>query len=1085
MRTFTSLILLCLCLEAANASGQPPKRLPTIDAEILIGGQASELEQYAAKELQRYLHQISGTLLEIRSGEQDIRKPSFVVGTTESNSILRKLVAVKMLTVSANDPGPQGYALKKISWNGVSAIAIVGSDEIGSLYGVYGLLSDYYGIGFFLGGDMLPDKKVPLRWVEVNEKKAPSMYVRGFLPWTNFPQSATSYSLEDWKFILDQMAKMRLNFIHIHNYNGELGHNEMYHNFTYKGYTSRVWMPTARQAHAWAMSPWDVNKYRFGASDLFDDYDFGADVALHNENLTNEEVFRKSASLFQQVIAYAHTRGVKVGLGLDIDLIPKDYKAQADDPEVVQARIDQLVQDYPTLDYLLCFQSENVGKEPQFYEKWRKIFAGFYDEVKKRMPGTRIAVAGWGLNPTSIATLPPDVICAPISYYSDRCETGTIYGDREYWGCPWLERDFYSSEYYYPYNLHLSNTISAFNDRAPNMKGFYCLTWRLTDAVEPKMWYVARAPWDNKKQLATSRIVYEQYAKLAYGRDAAKEITDIINQNEPFAGDYAECEGTPPFTRLDARGIFQLARFRFINDKGTGTPDRSAATYSDGYGVGKNRCEEGGECVDWIDAGEWVRFADVDFGSNATTFEARVASATEGGIIELRLDTLNGPVIGTCAVTNTGGLQQWATVRCAIKPTSGRHLLQMNFVSNRDPFGDYDKALAQLRTIDKWIAAVPSQAHQSRLKLLRSRIAAVKDHIELNRDFEKYTWSDLPGAAESWAKNFMYRVTDISSLGNVMSSQNRYVQRNYVAREDTLRKAQAVKSPIEVSARGTPGGAIVTWKYDGPTVQGFRIYRNGQPIDSKILPPSQHSFSDVHEGEASYHVSAIDAGKNESPLSVRTSCMAGSADTESPFVVVISPPTSSPVGQPLWIKVRVLDNRAYDYLKADLFYRAVGDEKWKRLPMDRKVKAVFAAAIPGHDVTHRGAEYYVGAIDGTTEGFFPATGAEQPLTLVTFGPATSPTIAAPTDLVSQGGKLIWKSGGSEAYWHRIYRSKDPDFKSGPATFVTFVAASTTSFRDNGEGFDGTKLKGNWYYRVTSVGRDGTESEESPVVRIAY
>ena len=64
-------------------------------------------------------------------------------------------------------------------------------------------------------------------------------------------------------------------------------------------------------------------------------------------------------------------------------------------------------------------------------------------------------MAGWGLVPASIASLPTDVICGPISQYSDGCVSGKEYGKREFWGCPWLERDFGSSEYYYPYNMHL------------------------------------------------------------------------------------------------------------------------------------------------------------------------------------------------------------------------------------------------------------------------------------------------------------------------------------------------------------------------------------------------------------------------------------------------------------------------------------------------------------------------------------------------------------------------------------------------------------------------------------------------------
>ena len=203
----------------------------------------------------------------------------------------------------------QGYVLKTLPANGKPALAIVGGDEVGCLYGVYGLLEDHYGMGFYLGGDVLPERKTTLGVVTVDERKTPAVAIRGFLPWTNFPQSATSYSWQDWRFIIDQMAKMRMNFLHIHNYNGDHEHNEMFHNFTLHGVTSRVWMPTARTGHRWSMPGWDVTKYRFGAGDLFDDYDYGADCALHNETLSNVEVFRKGASLFQKVIAYAHTRG--------------------------------------------------------------------------------------------------------------------------------------------------------------------------------------------------------------------------------------------------------------------------------------------------------------------------------------------------------------------------------------------------------------------------------------------------------------------------------------------------------------------------------------------------------------------------------------------------------------------------------------------------------------------------------------------------------------------------------------------------------------------------------------------------------
>jgi len=181
----------------------------------------------------------------------------------------------------------------------------------------------------------------------------------------------------------------------------------------------------------------------------------------------------------------------------------------------------------------------------------------------------------------------------------------------------------------------------------------------------------------------------------------------------------------------------------------------------------------------------------------------------------------------------------------------------------------------------------------------------------------------------------------------------------------------------------------------------------------------------------------------------------------------------------------VLDNRAYTFINATLFYRTFGEKAWKRIAMDRKVKAIFAAEIPGREITDHGVEYYVEAGDGTNKGSFPATGAEQPLSLVACSATTGSAPKAPENCVVRSGSLTWEAGDKSVYWYRIYRSSEPNFKPGPATFVTFVAAGTTSFKDNGEGFDGVRLKGDWYYRVTSVSKVGTESKESQAIRVTY
>lgn len=1038
---------------------------------ILLGKNASPVELYAARELQRYLHQLSGDLLEIETGVARPGPRSFVIGRRQSNPLIEKMATDGRIKISPADPGPQGYVLKKLAVSKGNAIVIAGGDQIGCLYGVYGLLEDYYGVGFYLGGDALGDKKSPLKLVDVDERKAPAVYIRGFLPWTNFPQSATVYSWEDWKFIIDQMAKMRMNFLHIHNYNGQNNHNEMFHNFTYKGFMSRVWMPTVRTGHRWACPAWDIAQYRFGAGDLFDDYDFGADCALHNESLSNEQVFRKGASLFQKVIAYAHTRGVKIGLGLDINLIPKDYKTKADDPAVIAARVNQIASDYPDLDFLLCFQSEQQ-RNPKAYAVWRKIFDGFYEGIKKRSPKTRIAVSGWGLAASHTKTLPADVMCAPIARYSAKCESGSIYGQREFWGCPWLERDGNSSQYYYPYNIHLSDTIKAWKNRAPNMKGFYCLTWRLTDAIDPKMSFISKAPWDTNGRYATSTAVYRDYAERNYGKKAAERITKIIDQNEPFADGFGECQGTP---RLDRPGGF-LFNVQWLRIGQTEKPI-AAAKFAARHGGFRT---SGGKLLNNITHGAWVQYKDVDFARKAVTIELSVASGARGGIIEIRLGSHDGDLLASCEVSGTGGWRSWVSKKVKIKPTSGKQQLFLVFRTYplaRDV--EHNKALEQIQVVDRCIKEADNMQRE-RLKWLRCRLEATRAHIALKHRFNSYKWDDLPGEFEPWAKNFTYRVTDISSLGNIMSVQNRFVKLHYVGKMEKLRRAMEVKPPSNVSARGTGAGAVITWKNKEPKAKGFNVYRDKKKLNPAPLPPSAGSFTDKADGAFRYTVKAVTQDGGQSLPSVPVVCLAGSADKSPPHIVVVSPPTSAAEGQPVCVKARILENRTYESVSAVLYYRGLGGAEWKKIPMARRVKGVFAAQVPGGAVTARGLEYYILASDGSNTALFPASAPVMPLSLVVYPPKTSAAPGAPRDLkAAKDRALTWSPPSSgNVFWYRIYRSEEPDFRPHPATFLTYVHGKTTTFSDNGFDLAGRKGSTIRHYRVTAVDKEGNESAPS-------
>jgi hypothetical protein len=105
----------------------------------------------------------------------------------------------------------------------------------------------------------------------------------------------------------------------------------------------------------------------------------------------------------------------------------------------------------------------------------------------------------------------------------------------------------------------------------------------------------------------------------------------------------------------------------------------AASSYSSQFGIQTEPSSEGGMNVGWIDNGDYIAFTNTDFGSGANTFSARVASAANGGNIEVRLDSLTGTLAGTCAVPVTGGWQIWTTVNCNVSNITGVHTLYLKF----------------------------------------------------------------------------------------------------------------------------------------------------------------------------------------------------------------------------------------------------------------------------------------------------------------------------------------------------------------------------------------------------------------------
>lgn len=104
-----------------------------------------------------------------------------------------------------------------------------------------------------------------------------------------------------------------------------------------------------------------------------------------------------------------------------------------------------------------------------------------------------------------------------------------------------------------------------------------------------------------------------------------------------------------------------------------------AESFNSQSGIQTENCSEGGEDIGFIENGDYVAYSNIDFSNGATELQLRYASGGSGGSIEVRLDSINGNLIGICAVSGTGGWQTWLTIDCEISKTIGKHDVYLKF----------------------------------------------------------------------------------------------------------------------------------------------------------------------------------------------------------------------------------------------------------------------------------------------------------------------------------------------------------------------------------------------------------------------
>lgn len=88
--------------------------------------------------------------------------------------------------------------------------------------------------------------------------------------------------------------------------------------------------------------------------------------------------------------------------------------------------------------------------------------------------------------------------------------------------------------------------------------------------------------------------------------------------------------------------------------------------------------------IGYIQDGSCAAICNVDFEGGADNFRIYASSATEGGTVELHLDSEDGKLIGTCEIGSTGEWSTYEEFTCDVANASGMHDLYLVFKGGSD-----------------------------------------------------------------------------------------------------------------------------------------------------------------------------------------------------------------------------------------------------------------------------------------------------------------------------------------------------------------------------------------------------------------
>lgn len=556
------LTTLSLCVFASSSPASADGPVPTA---VVCPKDAGFLEKLAAKEVRRYVYLRTGTMLPI---VDELKGGSLIVIGAKTQPVVQKVLEGAQLATTANALGPDQYRIKTITDRSAGPILlVVGGDPLGTLYGAY-RLAEHLGARFYLHGDVVPDEQIPLAVMPpIDDVGKPLFNLRGIQPFHDFPEGPDWWNADEYKAVLGQLPKLRMNFFGLHTYpQGDVGPEP------------GVWIglpddvaPDGRVKASYparhfttvsgycAYRPMKTSDYLFGVASLFDRDDYGADymrgmTPWPKTPADCNELFDRMGVLLNDSFGFARRLGIKTCVGTETPLIiPAGLKARLTaagknptDPAVVQelyeGMFQRIAKAHP-VDYYWLWTPEswrpaspadtssvNDGQ----IQATQADFRAAIGAIEKTKAPFTLAGCGWVLGPPKSPSLFDDTFpkSTPLS-----CINGFVgnwpvdpmfakINGRPKWSIPWLEDDPAMT---LPQLWVGRMRRDAADSLAYGCTGLMGIHWR-TRIVGPNVAALSQAAWDQRWN--PEKSLEGKPAKRLQGADGGQ----IALFTQPIAG---------------------------------------------------------------------------------------------------------------------------------------------------------------------------------------------------------------------------------------------------------------------------------------------------------------------------------------------------------------------------------------------------------------------------------------------------------------------------------------------------------------------------------------------------------------------